>query len=65
MGFYTHRHCFETVAGECRDQVAVDAVMGHSDASVAANYRHGVSDDRLRDAVNTVHRWLFGGAEKE
>lgn len=66
LGFYTLRHCFETVGGESRDQVAVDAIMGHVDPSMGGNYRHGISDDRLRAVTETVRDWLFGtegGAE--
>lgn len=59
LGFYTLRHCFETYAGECRDQIAIDAVMGHVDPSMGANYRHSISDDRLRAVVNAVHDWLY------
>ena len=63
LGFYTFRHVFETQAGESCDQVAVDAVMGHVDSSMAANYRHGVSDECLRAVVAVVHNWLFGKAK--
>ncbi len=59
LNFYTLRHCFETHAGESRDQVAVDSIMGHVDPSMAANYRHRISDDRLRDVVNVVRAWLW------
>ena len=57
--FYSLRHTFETQAGESRDQPAVDLVMGHSDSSMAANYRHGISDQRLQDVVNVVRSWLW------
>jgi integrase len=60
LGFYTLRHCFETVGGEAKDQVAVDACMGHVDASMAAHYRQGISDERLLAVTEMVRTWLFG-----
>jgi integrase len=59
LGFYSLRHCFETYAGESRDQVAVNAIMGHVDSSMAGNYRHGISDERLQAVVETVRGWLY------
>ena len=59
LGFYALRHTFETIAGESRDQVAVNHIMGHADASMAGVYRERISDDRLRDVVNVVRGWLF------
>jgi integrase len=59
LGFYALRHTFETIAGESRDQVAVNHIMGHADASMASMYRERISDDRLRDVVNVVRHWLF------
>ena len=61
-GFYSLRHTFETQAGESRDQVAVDCIMGHVDPSMAATYRHSISDQRLLDVVAVVHRWLWPDA---
>ena len=62
LGFYALRHTFETIAGECRDQVAVNHIMGHADSSMSSHYRERISDERLLDCVNTVRGWLF---EKE
>ena len=59
LGFYALRHTFETIAGDSRDQVAVNAIMGHADASMAATYRERIEDDRLRAVVEHVHGWLF------
>jgi integrase len=57
--FYGLRHCFETIGGASRDQVAVDCLMGHADNSMAATYRDHVGDDRLLAVVAHVHAWLF------
>ena len=62
-GFYCLRRGFETVAGDSRDQVAVDAIMGHVSESMASVYRQGVSDDRLRAVAEHVRDWLFGRAK--
>jgi integrase len=57
--FYTIRHVFETVAGESRDQVAVDHVMGHTRDDMASVYRERISDARLKAVTDHVHAWLF------
>jgi integrase len=59
LGFYSLRHTFETIGGAARDQVAVNAIMGHVDASMSAHYRERIDDDRLQAVVDHVHRWLF------
>ena len=59
-GFYGFRHTFETVAGESKDQTAVDSVMGHKTPGTGTIYRHGISDDRLLAVAEHVRRWLFG-----
>jgi integrase len=62
--FYALRHTFETIGGESRDQVAVDAIMGHARDDMASVYRERISDARLRAVVDHVHHWLFGGQEQ-
>lgn len=61
LGFYALRHTFETIGGEAKDQVAVDAIMGHVDPTTAAEYRERISNERLRNVVDHVRRWLRGG----
>jgi hypothetical protein len=34
--------------------------MGHADVSMAAVYRQGISDERLRDVCALDRKWLFG-----
>ena len=64
LGFYALRHGFQTVGGETRDQVSVDAIIGHAEdaGGMSAHYREYVSDERLKAVVQHVHDWLF--AEK-
>ncbi len=59
LSFYTIRHTFATEAGGSRDQVAVNAIMGHGDASMAAVYRERIDDARLLAVSDNVRRWLF------
>lgn len=58
--FSYFRHTFETVAGGTRDQIAVNAVMGHVDGSMAAEYREEIDDERLEAVANHIRHWLFG-----
>ncbi len=57
--FYALRHVFETVAGDSRDQIAVDHVMGHSKDDMASVYRERISDARLQAVASHVRTWLF------
>ena len=59
LGFYTLRHVFETIGGESRDQVAVNAIMGHVDSTMAGVYRERISDERLQAVTETVRTWLW------
>ena len=64
LGFYALRHTFETVAGDSRDQVAVDHVMGHSRNDMASVYRERIDDSRLLAVTEHVRQWLFASEGK-
>jgi integrase len=64
LGFYALRHTFETIAGESRDQVAVNHIMGHADSTMAGVYRERISDERLQDVSEFVRSWLFPPEEE-
>ncbi len=61
LNFYALRHTFETIAGDSRDQVAVDFIMGHAPGSddMAAVYRERIGNERLVAVTEFLHRWLF------
>jgi integrase len=63
--FYALRHVFETIAGDSKDQVAVNSIMGHVDTSMAGVYRERISDERLRAVTEHVRTWLFDGPARE
>jgi len=58
-GFYVLRHIFRTVADECRDEPAVDLIMGHLQKGIAASYRERIEDRRLHAVVQYVRDWVF------
>jgi integrase len=62
LNFYALRHTFETIAGDTRDQVAVDALMGHHRDDMATVYRERIADARLHAVVEHVRQWLFATA---
>ena len=63
LSFYVLRHVFETIGGESLDQVGVNAIMGHTDGSMAGHYRERITDARLLAVTDHVHGWLFGQNE--
>lgn len=65
LNFYALRHTFETVAGESKDQVAVDYIMGHADNSMASLYREEISKERLVSVVQHVRQWLWEDADHD
>ncbi|MEO1615290.1 MAG: tyrosine-type recombinase/integrase [Planctomycetota bacterium] len=58
-GFYWLRKTFATVAGATGDQIAVNAIMGHADDSMAAVYRQEIQQERLKRVTDHVRSWLF------
>jgi len=61
--FYSFRHMCETLGGGARDQVAVDAVMGHRTPGMGTQYREAIEDERLRAVTDQIHDWLFPPAD--
>ncbi len=61
VNFYSLRRTFRTIADECRDQPAIDLIMGHaaSVSDMGAVYRQRISDARLKAVVETVRAWLW------
>lgn len=59
ISFYALRHTFRTIAGETRDQQAVNAIMGHDDGSMANVYTERISDERLTAVTDFVREWLW------
>jgi integrase len=58
-GFYVLRHVFRTVADEARDPVATGLLMGHTDDSLAGQYREAIDDARLKAVVKVVREWMY------
>lgn len=64
LNFYALRHTFATIGGESRDQVAVNAIMGHADPTMAGEYRETISDERLKAVSDLVRTWLYAAPAK-
>lgn len=58
-GFYALRQTFETIGDEAKDQVALDALMGHVRDDMASVYRERISDEPLTAVSGHVRNWLF------
>jgi integrase len=61
VGHYALRHTFATIAGDTKDQQAVDYIMGHKDASMSNTYREGIDPQRIRDVCEHVRQWWLAG----
>jgi integrase len=59
LGFYRIRHTHRTVSDGALDKGASDAIMGHTDPSMAGNYTHGRDDARLVKVCEHIRKWLF------
>lgn len=59
VGHYSLRHTLETIAGDAKDQPAVDYIMGHVDNSMAGTYREGIDPERIKAVCEFVRRkWI-------
>lgn len=65
VGHYALRHTFETIAGDVKDQPAVDYVMGHLDNSMAGTYREGIDPKRIEAVCKHVRAWWLKGKPKK
>jgi len=63
--FYALRHTFRTIADDTMDQVACDAIMGHSNSTMAKHYLHGKNAVRLQAVVDHVRAWALPMLECE
>jgi integrase len=57
--FYNLRHSFRTVADGANQGRAIDAIMGHTDSTMAGHYIEAIDDSRLQAVVDHVHAWLW------
>ena len=64
LGFYRLRHSHRTVSDGAMDKGASDAIMGHTDPSMAGNYTHGRDDERLVKVCKHICDWLFPAKKK-
>lgn len=64
VGHYGLRHTFRTVAGDAMDREAVDFVMGHMDATMSGNYRHGIDPKRIKAVCQHVRKWFLASKPK-
>lgn len=58
LSFYALRHTCETIGGNCKDQVAVDYVMGHAATGMLSVYRQTINDGRLKAVSEAIASWL-------
>ncbi len=58
LGFYALRHTCETIGGRCKDQVAVDFLMGHVTPGMAAVYREEIDDERVKAVGLAIQAWM-------
>ena len=57
--FYGLRHTFRTIAGNSKDERAIDAIMGHAREDMGSKYTESIPDDRLKAVTDCVRSWLF------
>lgn len=64
-GLYWLRHTFQNVGDEVKDPLATSSLMGHSDGTMAGEYRERIADDRLKAVCSHVREWLYAKPKRE
>ena len=57
--FYSLRRMCRTVGGGCRDERAIDIVMGHHRDDMGTTYTLDFEESRLEAVADVIHAWLF------
>lgn len=64
VGFYSLRHCTQTIGEGSGDMTAVRVLMGHVDSSISETYRAHFDRDRVKSVSEHIRQWFLEGSSK-